>query len=305
MRALQLYQEMKDAGIAVDAVTYTTLLSALRQAPREARRIWDEMVASGVLPDSICASLYLGILLGAGNTEAAMDLLRSAMSGRLGLNAADLVEQALSMATSKQDEVLMRKCLDLMREQRVPHTAGTAAEVLVARASKRGKQGLWMLRAGDTGLGDVALQLEGTPLEDALAWALGETEGLTQSADGGMHGHAAVVAAGLLAIDNLLDTALELYGKVAPQLEMGMRAWMLKMLLFGAYNAPPEQRNKHLLRVLKEARHWTDHGGRWRWDRRTQRAVARFLRRSPEAEGLEIDEAEVDESAQALLGRKK
>jgi len=299
--ALKFYQGAGDLGLKLDSVAYGTLLSALHGQPEEASRIWKEVQASGVKPECSVALKYLDILLESStNWQVVQDLLCSTGSSTL-------FKQALASAVERQDDHMLSSLLKLMNSHRVPHTVGTMTELLVWRSrsveKQQKRQHLWILRTHEGS--SRQLELSNTSVTDALVTGLAPTMDMHSELyeNGKLSCDDALAIIGMLSIKGDVDRALELYTTVAPTMSHDSREWALNLLLYGAFNAPKDRCIDLILQVVKKAREWTQEGSNWWFEPRSQRAIARLLRRSPEAAGLDISGNEIRKKIEKILKR--
>lgn len=121
-----------------DVVTYTTLVAALGQNGRttEARKVWEEMVASGVEPNVVT---YHAMIAAYGNAAAAKALAATAADAAAATADGSSAPSPSSLPRPRKDWAEALRLFDDMPRNGIPHTSTSyGATITVA-----GQCGLW------------------------------------------------------------------------------------------------------------------------------------------------------------------
>jgi pentatricopeptide repeat protein len=329
--AFHLYEEMQKNGIKPDAIVFGSLISAVSLSVDKAKEIWKDMKKAGITsPDARTISVYLEVLLRAGESTDALNLLQESSASSAEQNkvkkfagaVVGLYEQALSFAaTEKLDVELLHLLIKQMKDVNVPFTTMAVTSLLTARAHTiEKKENLsssimpWHVdvnvESSSAGLKYKALHLSTDNILATLVESLNketssvakEREFIEKTAnkinkDG--DGDAAAVLIGWCSVLNgeSMDQAIGIYSKFSESMDRSVRIWVLKMMLAGAMATENQQ---HILKVVGEAREYSKspQSGGWWWDQKTQRLIARQLKKAPEAIGL------VEHGEEALYSQK-
>ncbi len=322
--AFHLYEEMPKNGIKPDGVVFATLISAVSLAVDQAKEIWRDMKKAGIKPDARTISVYLDALLRAGENTSALELLleSSSASEKKGAGAAGAVaglfEQAISSAAGKADITLLKSLIQQIKVNNVQFTTMAVTSLLTARArqiqnnKKQGTSGEsaalpWHIDVdmdSTSGGGKYkALQISSTSILDTLVEALGTIpSAASYSSSLVSHQDDAAVLIGCLSVEassssgDSMEQALDLYTNYSERMDRGVRIWALKLLLAGALATEAQQQHVALtLKVVAAAREFSKlpTSGGWWWDQKTQKVIARQLRKAPEAIELVGDVGEV------------
>jgi pentatricopeptide repeat protein len=316
--AFHLYGEMQKHGIKPDAVVFATLISAVSLKIDQAKDIWSDMKKEGIVPDTRTVSVYLDALLKSGEYQDALELLKESSAQNISEKAnavgavASLYEQAISFAALSREKhgiELLKSIINQMKAVNVPFTTHSVTSLLTARAQKLHKQKLFekesntaavpwhtdvdvdstagggKYKALNLGSGEVIDELLGSieeATEDASSTAAITTT-IKPTPD------AAAVSIGCLSVEGSMQQALDLYSQYSESMHGSVRIWTLKMLLAGAMATENQQQQVALiLKVVGEARKFSKlpSSGGWWWNQRTQKLIARQLKKAPEARGL-------------------
>ena len=322
--AFHLYEEMQKNGIKPDAVVFATLLSAVSlgstelgaTAVEQANEIWDTMKKAGITPVARTISVYLNILLRAGEHQNALELLRQESKGAASLA---LYEQGISYAAEQDDIELLKLLVNQMKELNAPFTPHDIKSLLQARARKIEKEGG---SAGSAGTAEVpwhtwhfgldvdsrrgkytAVQLGSTYILDKLIESLEHgsndehakrllDQATQQATSGTLTADEAFLLIGWHSVEGSVEQALDIYTTYADSIERFLRILALKMLLAGAMAIEDQQQQVALvLKVVGEARTFAKlpSSSGWWWDQKTQKIIASALKNAPEATGVVHD----------------
>ena len=280
--AFHLYEDMQEKGIQPDGVAFATLISAVRGASDQARRVWHDMLDAGIQPDVATASVFLDVLLKAGDYSGALGLLRESVAAGA---AGPLYEQAVGIAALRLQTRLLKSILSEMDAQNMPLTAHMVTSLLMARAKKSSGVSRWRVHLDsrdpeESNLDDIRpLQLEGSDVVLALVQAIESSRPaqelldsqVAQASTSKFTSDVNAVLIGWYSADGFMDEALELYSKSAEEMDSGVRGWVLTMLIAGARVAAAERQVELVLKVVGEAREWSKSGGGWWFSQRTQK----------------------------------
>ncbi|KAL4534481.1 hypothetical protein Ndes2526A_g05377 [Nannochloris sp. 'desiccata'] len=324
--ALHLYEEMQKNGIKPDAVVFATLISAVSLAVDQAKEIWKDMEKQGIKPDTRTISVYLDVLLNAGENTDALELLKESCvrnvgseKKNMGLAVAGLYEQAISFAAEDEDIGLLRSLVKQMKGLNVQFTTYGVTSLLTARARKIQEEEKeiknttsWHIEVNvDSTAGGgkyKALQISNTEILDSLVDAFEGKQAkelymvATSKLSNRLSGpDDAAVIIGWQSVEGRgsLEQALDLYYKYSENMDRSVRIWALKMLLAGGLATENQhQQVAFILKVIEAARKFSKSpsSGGWWWDQRTQKVIAQQLNEAPEARGL------VGDGEEALVG---
>ncbi|KAL4540860.1 hypothetical protein Ndes2437B_g05266 [Nannochloris sp. 'desiccata'] len=324
--ALHLYEEMQKNGIKPDAVVFATLISAVSLAVDQAKEIWKDMEKQGIKPDTRTISVYLDVLLNAGENTDALELLKESCvrnvgseKKNMGLAVAGLYEQAISFAAEDEDIGLLRSLVKQMKGLNVQFTTYGVTSLLTARARKIQEEEKeiknttsWHIEVNvDSTAGGgkyKALQISNTEILDSLVDAFEGKQAkelymvATSKLSNRLSGpDDAAVIIGWQSVEGRgsLEQALDLYYKYSENMDRSVRIWALKMLLAGGLATENQhQQVAFILKVIEAARKFSKSpsSGGWWWDQRTQKVIVQQLNKAPEARGL------VGDGEEALVG---
>lgn len=311
--AFHLYEDMQEKGVRPDGVAFATLISAVRGASDQARRVWNDMIASGIQPDLSTSSVFLEVLLKAGDTAGALSLLRDSVAAG---TAPPLYEQAVGTAALRLQTRLVRSILGQMDEQGLPPTAHMVTSLLMARARKSSGVSRWRVHLDSRDPDEYTLheirplRLEGSDVVLALVQAIESSrpaakellDTQVRNSVEYLSPDVAAILIGWHSAEGFMDEALDLYSKTAESMNGGVRGWVLTMLIAGARVAAAEKQAELVLKVVAEARHWSKAGSGWWFSQRTQKQIVRLLRRAPEAAGV-LNGQEINENDGAMEAR--
>jgi len=327
--AFHLYEEMQKNRIKPDAVVFATLISAVSLSVDRAKEIWKDMNKEGILPDARTISVYLNALLNAGEIADALELLEVSCVGSVGSEKkmksleAGFYEQAISFASAKEDVGLLKSLVKQMKELKVNFTTYAVTCLLTARAQKIQKEGKEIKSSASQAGGGVvpwhvevnvdstagggkykALQISSTEIIESLIDALEGsqakelcTEATVELINTCCCPNDAAIMLGWLSLEgeDSLEQALDLYNKNSENMDRSVRIWTLKMLLAGAMAIENQhQQVAFILKIVGAAKEYSKspRSGGWWWDQRTQKLIARQLKKAPEAKGLDNNEEE-------------